>query len=122
VGDYEAPAQEAKVPSGQPTWTLVLTPAPKIADHGRAGGLLGPYVTFKAASPGTGVEALEELARRQRARTGCDLVFANTLGRLGEDVLLVGDQTRRFGARDEAVAALVVWLVARAGCGAPQVG
>lgn len=111
VGDYEvADPSTRKVPSGMETWELVLRPAPKIADHVRAWGLTGPYVTFKAAPPGTGDAELEEIARRQRERTGCDLVFANVLGRLSEGILLVGEETRRFAERDAAVEALARWV------------
>lgn len=113
VGDYEVDTQSSKVPSGQPEWTLRLTPTPKIADHVRGWGLTGPYVTFKAASPETTLPELEAIAQRQRQRTGSDLVFANVLGRLGVDVLLVGEQTRHFSERTPAVEALVEWVVQR---------
>ena len=65
-------------------WTLTLTPTPKIADHIRAWGGVGPYVTFKAAAPETPEADMIDIARRQRDRTRCDLVFANVLGRIGE--------------------------------------
>jgi phosphopantothenoylcysteine synthetase/decarboxylase len=113
VGDYEAPPLATKIPSGRATLTLELTPAPKIADHVRAWGCTGPYVTFKAASPGTSTEDLAAIAFRQRERTGCDLVFANVLGRTGVDVLLVGEDVRAFARREGALAALVDWLAER---------
>lgn len=115
VGDYEIAPSETKIPSGMDRWSPVFTPTPKIADQVREWGLTGPYVTFKAAAPGTGVQALEDIARRQRERTGCDLVFANTLGRLGVDVLLVGEDTERFEARSDAIEALVAWVGHRLG-------
>ena len=115
VGDYEAEPFCGKIPSGSASLTLTLRPAPKIADHLRGWGLVGPYVTFKAAPPGTTLEGLEAIARSQRTRTACDLVFANVLGHLGQDVLLVGEASRRFALRDEAVAALVDWLAERLG-------
>jgi len=114
VGDYEVASPEAgKTPSGQASWTLTLTPTPKIADHVRGWGHTGPYVTFKAAAPGTSEADLEAIARKQRQRTGCDLVFANVLGRLAEGVLLVGESVERFERRDEAMAALIEWVAGR---------
>jgi phosphopantothenoylcysteine decarboxylase/phosphopantothenate--cysteine ligase len=113
VGDYEVVDPSAgKIGSGLATWTLTLTPTPKIADHVRAWGLVGPYVTFKAAAPGTSEAELVALATAQRSRTGCDLVFANALDRLGSGVLLVGSDVRRFERREEAIAALVGWIAA----------
>ncbi len=114
VGDYEvAEPSDEKVPSGRPTWELVLVPTPRIADHVRAWGLTGPYVTFKAAAPGTPEAEVEALAKAQRKRTGSDLVFANVLGRLSKNILLVGEETRRFSTRTAAIAALGDWMASR---------
>jgi len=114
VGDYEvAEVTSDKVGSGRARWDLVLVPTPKIADRVRGWGCIGPYVTFKAAAPGTSEEDLEAIARRQRERTRCDLVFANVLGRLGEGILLVGETTERYRERDVALQALVDWLTGR---------
>lgn len=111
VGDYErADASAGKTPSGMPEWTLTLTPTPKIADHVRGWGFTGIYVTFKAAAPGTTPEELEGIARRQRDRTGCDLVFANVLGRTSKDVALVGGEIRWFAERRDGVDALIAAL------------
>jgi len=110
VGDYEADPDASKIPSGRETLQITLRPTPKIADHVRAWGLSGPYVTFKAAPPETTEAELEGIARRQRERTGCDLVFANVLGRLSSLVLLVGEGTRRFHDRQAAIEALTRWL------------
>ncbi|MBN2800115.1 MAG: hypothetical protein JXX28_13300 [Deltaproteobacteria bacterium] len=113
VGDYELAAQEAgKIPSGAPTLTLTLTPTPKIADRVRGWGAVGPFWTFKAAPPGTPLDRLEAIASAQRQRTGCDWVFANTLGALGVDVLLVGEQVLHFPHRGEAIAATARLLLA----------
>jgi len=114
VGDYESlGTTSGKVPSGRERWELVLGPTPKIADHIRAWGCSGPYVTFKAAPPGTPEKDLETIARRQRERTGSDLVFANVLGRLGEGILLVAETTERYPQREAALQALVDWLAER---------
>jgi len=108
VGDYEsAQGQAGKLPSGREELVLRLRPTPKIADHVRDWGCTGPYVTFKAAPPDTTDAALVDIAQRQRARTGCDWVFANVLGRLGAGVWLIGPEARRFELREEAMAALV---------------
>jgi len=113
VGDYEsASPADAKLPSQREELTLRLVPGPKIADHVRDWGLVGPYVTFKAASPEVDDAALVALAQAQRHRTGCDLVFANVLGRLHRGVQLVGDRAERFEQRDAAVATLVERLLA----------
>jgi phosphopantothenoylcysteine decarboxylase/phosphopantothenate--cysteine ligase len=116
VGDYEvAHPSASKTASGSPEWTLTLTPTPKIADHLRGWGLTGPYVTFKAAAPETTDDALVEIASKQRARTGSDLVFANVLGRIGERVCLVSASGPTwFAHRDDAVAALIAALLSPA--------
>jgi len=114
VGDYELAQPGAdKIPSGRDRLELVLVPTPKIADQVREWGLVGPYVTFKAAPPGTEVAELEQIARRQLHRTRSDLVFANTLGRLDRDVLLVDESCRRYSKRSHAITALVDWLADR---------
>jgi phosphopantothenoylcysteine synthetase/decarboxylase len=113
VGDYEsADGVATKLPSGRAELVLWLVPGPKIADHVRGWGLRGPYVTFKAASPETTDLDLVAIARAQRARTGCDLVFANVLGRLDRGVYLVGDEAVRHERRDAAIAALVAGVLA----------
>lgn len=111
VGDYELASPEAsKIPSGQAELVLRLSRAPKIADRVRDFGLTGPYVTFKAAAPETDDDALVAIAAAQRARTGCDRVFANVLGRLHARVALVGDDVAWYAARADAIDALVRFL------------
>lgn len=114
VGDYELASPSAsKTPSGSPTWTLTLTPTPKIADHVRGWGHTGRFVTFKAAAPGTDDDALVTIATKQRERTRSDLVFANVLGRIGERICLVGsDKPVWYARRDDAVAALIAFVLA----------
>ncbi len=112
VGDYElAEPLKEKIPSGRPSITITLVPAPKIADQVRGWGLVGPFVTFKAAPPGTTDEDLVQIASRQRERVRCDLVFANVIGHTDRGVWLVGEDAVRFERRDDAVEALIRWLV-----------
>ncbi len=109
VGDYAPVPSQGKVSSGQPRWDLAMTPTPKILDHIRGWG--GPelvLVSFKAAAPDTGDDALIAIARGQARRTGSDLVFANVLGRLGERIALVSPSTHAwYEQRSEALQALL---------------
>lgn len=109
VGDYEMEAPRAdKIPSGADGIELRLVRAPKIVDRVREWAPGCFLVSFKAAPPSTDHDALERIARAQLARTGSDLVFANALGAIERDVLLVGrDGTRAFARREDAVSALL---------------
>jgi phosphopantothenoylcysteine decarboxylase/phosphopantothenate--cysteine ligase len=111
VGDYAAATndQAHKTPSGMAEWRPLLVPTPKLADHVRGWGSVGPFVTFKAASPETTPDALTAIAQAQRARTRSDLVFANVLGQL-ERVQLVTAGEVRYARREEAIEALVRWV------------
>lgn len=111
VGDYAAATNDVahKTPSGMAEWRPTLRPTPKLADRVRGWGLVGPFVTFKAASPDTTPDELTGIARAQRARTRSDLVFANVLGRL-EQVQLVSADEVRYARREEAIEALVRWV------------
>jgi phosphopantothenoylcysteine synthetase/decarboxylase len=114
VGDYEvADPTGHKLPSGEAELVIRLGPAPKIADRVRGWGLVGAFVTFKAASPGTSAQALCDIARAQRTRTGSDWVFANVLGDLERDVWIVGEQDERFAARRDAIEALAQRVLGR---------
>jgi phosphopantothenoylcysteine decarboxylase/phosphopantothenate--cysteine ligase len=110
VGDYAAATTDLshKTPSGMSEWRPRLVPTPKLADQVRGWGLIGPFVTFKAASPDTTPDQLTDIARAQRTRTQSDLVFANVLGQL-EQVQLVTDEVR-YARREEAIEALVRWV------------
>lgn len=112
VGDYESPTTAPhKIPSGDDEITLRFVRTPKIADAIRGWGLLGPYVTFKAASPETTPEGLVAIAQRQRARVDCDLVFGNILGALETTATLVGEDTTRYNTRAAAIDQLVAYVV-----------
>ena len=111
VGDYElANSTGQKIPSGQQELVLRLTPTPKIIDHLRARSARISLVSFKAASPETTDTQLLQLAQNQQARTGSDLVFANVIGRLGAQVLLLGDRPDWHATRTQALAALLAQL------------
>jgi phosphopantothenoylcysteine decarboxylase/phosphopantothenate--cysteine ligase len=112
VGDYEMAASETgKIPSGRERLTLELVPAPKIVDHVRTWAPGCFLVSFKAAAPGTTLPELERIARAQALRTRSNLVFANVLGDIAHDVLLVdADRTRHFPTRDAALDALLAAL------------
>jgi phosphopantothenoylcysteine decarboxylase / phosphopantothenate---cysteine ligase len=115
VGDYELAedGSRRKIPSGQEQLVLTLSPTPKIADLVRGWGGLGPYVTFKAAGPETTLEQLVDICAAQRKRVGCDRVFGNILGKLGTDVVFVGESVATFSRRADAIDALVDWMVSR---------
>lgn len=116
VGDYEAETVAGKLPSGQAELVLRLKPTPKIVDHLKGWDPSLFLVSFKAAPPETGDEALERIATTQLQRTRSDLVFANVLGRLDTGVLLVSAKgALRYGRRVEALDALLDRLVEAAG-------
>lgn len=108
VGDYEcAEPSTAKIPSGQASLTLRLTPTPKIVDRIRGWTPNVFLVSFKAADPSVTAEELESIARAQQRRTDSDLVFANVLGAIERDVLLVDRVgATRFARRPDGLAAL----------------
>jgi phosphopantothenoylcysteine synthetase/decarboxylase len=107
VGDYEMTKLGHKIPSGQPSITLTLTACPKIVDAVRDWAPDVFLVSFKAADPSVDAEGLERIAQAQLARTRSDVVFANVLGRIEHDVLLVSRTgTERFATRAAALHAL----------------
>lgn len=106
VGDYECAPTDDKIPSGQASVTLTLTPTPKIVDRVRDWDPGVFLVSFKAGRPGLAEAELEAVARAQLRRTRSDVVFANTIGAL-ETVLLVSEPTTERYAREAAIDALV---------------
>ena len=92
VGDYEATdgGTAGKIASGQSELTITLVPTPKIVDHIKAWAPNSTLISFKAAAPGTSPQKLLELATAQRERTGSLWVFANVIGALNENLLLLG--------------------------------
>jgi phosphopantothenoylcysteine decarboxylase/phosphopantothenate--cysteine ligase len=108
VGDYmldfgDAQAQ-TKRPSGQAVLRLELVPTPKIVDQITRWSKDVFLVSFKAAPPGSTPQDLERMARSQQQRTRSQLVFANTIGRLGSEVLLIeGSTAHTHASRSSAL-------------------
>lgn len=108
VGDYQADTSGGKLPSGQAELVLRFHPTPKIVDHLKRWDPSLFLVSFKAAPPETGDDALLRIAAGQLSRTSSDLVFANVLGRLSTGVMLVRpDGSSRYDARGPALDALL---------------
>lgn len=112
VGDYMADPSDAssqgKLPSGQPELSLRLVPTPKILDQLKDWSADIFLASFKAAPPHTDAAGLEQLARAQATRTSSDLVFANTIGQLTTEVVVL-DQERAVthSTRDGAIDHLI---------------
>ena len=88
VGDFEVVETVAgKISSGQ-NLVLHLQPTPKIVDHVKKWAPDSRLISFKAAAPNTNSDALEQLALKQSQRTHSDLVFANVLGQIENNVLI----------------------------------
>ena len=110
VGDYcvDNPPVGAKLPSGQGTVSLQLVPTPKIVDQIHTWAPRASLISFKAAAPNTERAELERLASAQRERTGSLLVFANVIGNLHQQNLIVGPKgSEWFDSRPLAMASLV---------------
>ena len=108
VGDYEAPAEDGKIPSGLDELVLRLRPAPKILDAVRGWSAGLSIISFKAAPPGTSPERLSVIAHAQRTRTDSEIVFANAIGNLSRDVLLAtGSGTTHHAAREDGLRELL---------------
>ena len=107
VGDYEALPDAGKIPSGQDELVVRLRPTPKIIDHVTTWDPSCRLVGFKAAAPGSSPEQVREVARKQIARTGAQLVFANVIGQLESTCQLVeADRAEGFETRAAALEAL----------------
>ena len=112
VGDYMAdpddPASQGKLASGQSSLSLRLVPTPKILDEIKQWSPQVFLASFKAAPPQTDATGLEALARSQAARTRSDMVFANTIGQLNTEVVVL-DEARavQHSTRDGALDHLI---------------
>jgi phosphopantothenoylcysteine decarboxylase/phosphopantothenate--cysteine ligase len=113
VGDYAMPSPGAgKIASGQEELVLRLVPTGKILDRIRAWSAGADVVSFKAAAPGTTMEALAAIAVAQRERSGSAYVFANAVDSLERDVLIAGPGgVERFQDRERGLEALLAGIV-----------
>lgn len=110
VGDYAVQTMQSgeKIPSGQSHLEVSLVPTPKIIDRIHEWAPAAKLFSFKAAAPGTDATQLEALARAQRERTHSHTVFANVIGSLDRQVLVLGPNGPRwFESRPLGMAALV---------------
>ena len=114
VGDFEVrDTNRGKISSGS-TLTLELQPTPKIVDLIRSWSSDVRLVSFKAAAPNTTTESLEQIAMKQLQRTQSDLVFANVLGNLQQDVLLMSKHgaewySKRQDGLDALIETVLLW-------------
>ena len=110
VGDYAvADADESvKFPSGEQGLSLHLEPTPKILDAIRGWSESVRIVSFKAAAPNTSKADLEAIAIAQATRSDSAIIFGNTIGSLGSEVLIVDQgQVGWYPSRPLGMAALV---------------
>lgn len=108
VGDFEVRETNlGKISSGS-AFTLNLQPTPKIVDHVKRWSPNIRLVSFKAAAPKTPAEELKQIAFKQLQRTQSNLVFANVLGKIEENVLLLSnDGSQWFQKRQDGLDALI---------------
>jgi phosphopantothenoylcysteine synthetase/decarboxylase len=110
VGDYAvADADESvKFPSGEQDLSLHLEPTPNILDAIRGWSESVAIISFKAAAPNTPKAELEAIAKAQATRTDSAIVFGNTIGALGLEVLILDHgQVEWYASRPLGMAALV---------------
>ena len=110
VGDYAvADADESvKFPSGEENLSLHLEPTPKILNAIRGWSESVQIVSFKAAAPNTSKEDLEAIAHAQASRSDSSIIFGNTIGALGSEVLILDQgQVQWYPSRPLGMAALV---------------
>ena len=115
VGDYMAaePTTTEKIESGVAELTLRLVPTPKIVDQIHSWSPSATLISFKAAPPQTGPDALLTIAEAQRSRTNSRCVFANVIGDLNRQLLVLGpDGPTWYDSRPLAMAALVTSILA----------
>lgn len=108
VGDFEVPAtNKGKIASGG-SITLDLQPTPKIVDEIKIWSEHARLVSFKAAAPNSTQEQLQSIALKQLKRTKSDLIFANVLDNLNNNILLLSEsQSTWFEKRSDGINALI---------------
>lgn len=104
VGDFEMIThRNDKIPSGG-NLVLELQPTPKILDLIKTWSSNIFLVSFKAADPSTTKEQLIQIAQAQAQRSQSDLVFANILGQIQNDVSLCTTTSHEnFANRSQAL-------------------
>lgn len=112
VGDFEVRnSTDGKIASGS-TLKLELYPTPKIVDAIKSWSLETTLISFKAAAPNTPLEQVEQIALKQLHRTQSDLVFANVLGNLQENVLVISNSKAEwFTQRSDGIDALIHFVL-----------
>lgn len=92
VGDFECKdASLGKISSGS-SITLELIPTPKILDKIKQWASTSFLISFKAAAPETNLDQLIAIASAQAKRTSSDIVFANVIGNIQNQCILVEKQ------------------------------
>ena len=111
VGDYAPKEQEGKITSGQESLSMKLYPTIKILDQIKIWDPNCLVVSFKAAAPNTLPQELTQIAQNQRRRSQSDLVFANVLTEIGQNIQLVSaTETQKFADRQDGIDALILWI------------
>lgn len=107
VGDYENRTANGKIPSGQENLSIHLTAAPNILRQINDWNPSHRIVSFKAAPPETAPETLLNIATVQQKSSKSWIVFANVLGRLTQDLLLLSEEPKYYHLRSDALDALI---------------
>lgn len=104
VGDFQMQKEHTgKITSGS-SITLTLYPTPKILDQIKRWAPETFLVSFKAAAPESSIDELCSIAMAQLQRTTSDLVFANTIGQIEQQCILIErDRTQVYSRREDAL-------------------
>ncbi len=104
VGDFKCKdTLEGKISSGS-SITLELVPTPKILDKIKIWAPESFLISFKAAAPETNLEQLISIASAQADRTQSDIVFANVIGKIHEQCIIIEQNNKMLcSSRTEAL-------------------
>lgn len=104
VGDFKCKeASEGKISSGS-SLTLELIPTPKILDQIKTWAPESFLISFKAAAPTTNLKQLISIASAQAERTQSDIVFANVIGNIQHQCILIEKENKTLcSLRKEAL-------------------
>ena len=114
VGDYECEqVSSEKISSQQAEILLRLIPAPKILNDLHALSSNLTIVSFKAAGPQVSDKDLLHIAQKQQALSHSTMVFANRLGSIDKNIMLVlQDRHKHYANRSDGIQALIDLLKA----------